>query len=466
MVKLKDAAHAAGKEESAIGKRLIPVLLVPVLMFILSACQTGTDTGSQAPVPSNAEITLAQSVLTPVQTDAEQPEKEAPADEKRRPVTVTISHNETGMAAQALQEMIASFNRDNQAGITVKVFSGGQAAEGADATAETDEGTALLPAEADMVILDADTFPHAADSCVALDDLIAAGFDNYEDIPAPLREQAVLAGATRGIPLDAEGRVLFYNSDLFEDLELSAPDTGSALEQCAQTLMEAREMPLLCTDDPAGLFELFLRLNGTEMIAGNRAVFDNTEGRKAMRMILPMLEQDHLVYCRDGRSASVAFLERGAAAYIGSHTDLARLRDADFTVGCAPVFRMDTEAVPVRARMLAITASDADRQAGCFAFMRYLTGTDINAKWAVAAGRLPVRNSAYRSVMFTGYTDYDDAAKAASGMTGAFYVPAECDDYTGGIIRSLLEDYAARGVMSEEACRALAEELNTVLSAE
>ena len=75
-------------------------------------------------------------------------------------------------------------------------------------------------------------------------------------------------------------------------------------------------------------------------------------------------------------------------------------------------------------------------------------------------------HSAFRSDMFTGYTEYDDAAKAASAGTEAFYVPAECDDYTGGIIRSLLEDYAARGVMSEEACRALAEELNTVLSAE
>ncbi|MBQ6903069.1 MAG: extracellular solute-binding protein, partial [Lachnospiraceae bacterium] len=366
-----------------------------------------------------------------------------------RPVTVTLSHAETGMAAQALQALVSSFNHDNTAGITVQIAGGEQEEE-----------------DTDMAILDADAFMQAADSAVALDDLIEAGFDNYEDILQPFRDQAVLSGAIRGIPLDAEGSVLYYNRELFEELELSVPDTADALERCGQTLMEEREMPLLCTDDPAGLLELFLRQNGTEMIAGNRAVFENAEGRKTMRTLLPLLEQDHLVYCRDGRTASAAFLEGRAAAYIGSNTDLVFLQEAEFEVGCAPVFRGEAGAVPARARMLAVTTTDRDRQAGCFAFMSYLTAPDTGAKWAVAAGYLPVRNSAYRSDMFAGYAEYDGAAMAARDETDAFYVPAECDDYTGGMVQTLLEDYAARGVMSDEACRALAEELNTVLSAE
>lgn len=447
MVKIKDAVHTADKEEAVIGKRLIPVLLAPVLIFILSACQAGTDTGSGKDTSANTDISLAQSVLSPVQTDPEAPADSATANS--HPVKVTLSHGETGMAAQALRALVSSFNLENTAGITVEITDG-------------------VPedADADMVILDADAFLQAADSAVALDDLIAAGFDNYEDILQPFRDQSVLSGAIRGIPLDAEGGVLYYNRELFEELELSVPDTAAALKSCGQTLMEEREMPLLCTDDPAGLLELFLRQNGTEMIAGNRAVFENAEGRKTMQTLLPMLEQDYLVYCRDGRSAGEAFLEKRAAAYVGRNTDLVTLRDAGFEVGCVPVFRGETGAAPARARMLAVTTSARDRKEGCFAFMRYLTDTDTGAKWAVATGRLPVRNSAYRSDMFAGYTEYDDAAMAARDETDAFYVPAECDDYTGGIVQTLLEDYAARGVMSDEACRALAEELNTVLSAE
>ena len=74
-------------------------------------------------------------------------------------------------------------------------------------------------------------------------------------------------------------------------------------------------------------------------------------------MLLPMLEQDHLVYCSDGRSAGEAFLEKRAAAYIGINTELPLLADADFEIGCAPVFRGETDAVPARARMLAVTTS-------------------------------------------------------------------------------------------------------------
>ena len=447
MVKLKDAADAAGKEETVIGKRLIPVILAPVLIMILCACQAGGDPGNAATAPADTEMTFAQSVLSPARADTERQNDSDTAN--RHPVKVTLSHAETGMSAQALQALAASFNDENTTGITVELISNAPETE-----------------NADMTILDADAFPLAAESAADLDDLIAAGFDNYEDILQPFRDQAVLSGVTRGIPLDAEGSLLYYNLELFEELALSVPDTADQLASCGKTLKEQRDIPLLCTDDPAGLLELFLRQNGTDMIAGNRAVFENAEGRETMRMLLPMLEQDHLVYCSDGRSAGEAFLEKRAAAYIGINTELPLLADADFEIGCAPVFRGETDAVPARARMLAVTTSDADRQAGCFAFMRYLTSADINVKWAIASGRLPVRSSAFRSDMFAGYTAYDDAANAVSGETEAFYVPAECDDYTGNIVRSLLEDYAARGVMNDEACRALAEEMNTVLSAE
>ena len=442
----------------------MPVFLIPVLIIILSACQADTDAGSSREMSAETEISLAQSVLTPAQTDTEQQDESV--IENRHPVTVTLAHGETGMAAQALQALAASFNGVNTTGITVEIAGIAPEAENADIVTVADDETQSVSHGADMIILDADGFRHAADSAAALDDLISAVFDNYEDILQPFRDQAVLSGVTRGIPLDAEGSVLYYNRELLEELELSVPDTAGALADCGRTLMDERNIPFLCSDDPAGIFELFLRQNGTDMIAGNRTVFENAEGRKTMQMLLPVLERDYLVYCGDGRSAGDAFLEKRAAAYIGGHTGLTLLADADFEIGCAPVFRGETMAVPARARMLAVTTTDTDKQAGCFAFIRYLTSADINAKWAVAAGRLPVRNSAFRSDMFTGYTEYDDAAKAAAAGTEAFYVPAECDDYTGGIIRSLLEDYAARGVMSDEACRALAEELNTVLSAE
>ena len=163
MVKLKDAADAAGKEETVIGKRLIPVILAPVLIMILCACQAGGNPGNAATAPADTEMTFAQSVLSPARADTERQNDSDTAN--RHPVKVTLSHAETGMSAQALQALAASFNDENTTGITVELISNAPETE-----------------DADMTILDADAFPLAAESAAALDDLIAAGFDNYEDI--------------------------------------------------------------------------------------------------------------------------------------------------------------------------------------------------------------------------------------------------------------------------------------------
>ena len=182
---------------------------VALSMAVLTGCSSGTT----APDTTKPEATT--SIVTEITS----------------PVEITFWHAMNGAQEAALQSLTEKFMAANS-NVTVTLQNQSSYKDLQQKLTATSASPKDLPtmtqAYADWMFV-----PVQDGLVLNLTDYInneTIGFDNFDDILPGLKEAVTIDGNVYGIPFNKSTEVIWYNKDLFEELDLKVPTTFEELK--------------------------------------------------------------------------------------------------------------------------------------------------------------------------------------------------------------------------------------------
>lgn len=119
---------------------------------------------------------------------------------------------------------------------------------------------------------------------------------NFDDLSPALVDAAVFDGALTGIPLNIEGPLLYYRTDLFEECDVAPPESLEAIGDAAARLQECR--PDVTAFASRGLkpalpytFSNFLHNMGGAYMADGRSNLCSEDGKAAIDLYAGLLNE-------------------------------------------------------------------------------------------------------------------------------------------------------------------------------
>ena len=91
-------------------------------------------------------------------------------------------------------------------------------------------------------------------------------FDNYEDILQGFRDATTRDGKVYGIPFNKSTEVIWYNKDLFKELNLEVPTTYEEFANVAKTITEKKGIVGAGFDSLNTYYTTFLKNEGVSLI--------------------------------------------------------------------------------------------------------------------------------------------------------------------------------------------------------
>ncbi len=367
-------------------------------------------------------------------------------------VEIEFWYGLTGIQGDFMEAYIEAFNT-SQDQVTVK----GVTQESYEITAKALQA-AIVKRTPPAVVLLEDNQMHKIGNkggLMALDRFIEANSDfNAPDFIDPFLSQGRFNGNTYALPLYGTTQVLYYRKDMFEEKGIS-PDLLSTWEGLAQ----AASMLTVKNGDEVLVY-------GWEPIQGREDLIDATinrggrfvseDGKTVLIAEAPWVEtwdqfrkwinEDRIMRVHYGGEgwqywyATIDDVLQGrAAGYIGSsgdHGDLdfgiieARLRPhwEGFEQNPTGVLNAHTICIPAQ-------TNEAEAKAA-FAFIQYMTSTDVSADWSMQTGYLPVRESSLQSERYKAYVASHPELKVTSQQI--LTSRQIFDDPTGGKIYDAL----------------------------
>lgn len=386
------------------------------------------------------------------------------------PVTVQVDYPVAVDApiAQILNGYVAAFEKNNP-NITVKpVFSGGY----------NDVKTAIQTA------IQGGAKPPALGVMLATDlyDLINAGYiepldpylDKIKDKSAYLSDffptflqNSSFDGKTWSLPFQRSAVVMYYNTDLFKQSGLAAPNSWDSMAKDAQALTVrngdsvSRWGILWSTVGlPYWLFQP-LAIGAGQNIVGSSdttVYFNNPAVIDAIKYYISLSQTYHATPpgAQDTWGVSPTDLASGRAAMVlhstGSLAGI--LKQSKFEVGvmAIPGKQPNTYAsVPGGGNLYIMKDAPQAEKAAAFTFMQFLTQPDNVADFSIKTGYIATRQSAYQTQAMKDYIA--QVPQAAETRDALKYAGKELSVQDLGKVRDIFQNYlqlALNGKLSPE----------------
>ena len=450
-------------------KRL-PALVCALFIFIcLCSCSAKANVSGPA---ADAGSGVPEQEMPPA-SDAADREETSDGPAVRHARTIAIRMKGTPVEEDAMRMLADDFNASNGQGITVVVRNESKREEEGtdDGTEGEADGETAKDAGDDTAALLLDDVKNVRSTkgLQSLNERIAADFGNNPDVPAGLRTEAEKAGEQFGVPFDLDGGIFYYNAALYEAYGLEPPATWDDLLHAGEVLAKEEELPVMVTDSLTDLADLLLRLKGVSLTDGTRANFNSNAGHETFSFLMELLNEDYLLLADKGTCRD-RFLEERCAGYIGTGSELSGMfRNSLFPIGAVPVPHPEGQelvSAPCTMRVLALYPGDKEQQDAAWAFVRYLTGASVSARWAVATGRFPVRAAAYLEPEYTGYMETSVAANASTKAQYGYYLPQEYSEDLQYRVREIIGRNMKSNVTGSEIAQILSEEINDSLASD
>ncbi len=378
------------------------------------------------------------------------------------PVTVEFWHAMSGGHQDALVALTDEFNATNGKEITVELVNQG--------------GYGDLSKKL-MASVAADTLPDIAqvynnwianylDSVVALDDLIAADFDNYEDILQSYRDEGAEYGPTYTIAFNKSTQLYFYNKTKFEELGLTAPTTWEELENVGKVIYEATGKPALGYDDLFAMFQQYVQQNGGSFIVDDKIEFNSPEGIEALGFFLDMYNKGYARIAGEDNYHSGPFSNGDVYAYVGSSAGAAYIQPNGFEYGAAPLPKGSVKgSVPQAGTNIAMFTQDTAEQAAAWEYIKFLTSAEATTEWAIATGYLPIRTSAFESETYQAFMADSEVAQASYAQVDDQYFEPVFKNSSEArtLITTEVETAILEGKTAEEAVQTIADKVQALL---
>jgi multiple sugar transport system substrate-binding protein len=199
-------------------------------------------------------------------------------------------------------------------------------------------------------------------------------------------------------PFNKSVTTYFYNVDMFKKNGIDHfPETWNEFLLVAKKLTKDK---VWGTAFPvsASMFEQMLYAKGGKLLdnTGEKAVFDSKEGCEALQFIYDLIYKYKVAHLTTGYEHQDEFLAGKVAMISGSSVSYAfiQLSKPNFEIGLGPAPSDKERVVFIAGTNVAIFKDATVKQKeAAWRFIKWFTSREIQAKWALGTGYLPVRKS-------------------------------------------------------------------------
>ncbi|OYD13656.1 hypothetical protein CH333_10580 [candidate division WOR-3 bacterium JGI_Cruoil_03_44_89] len=207
------------------------------------------------------------------------------------------------------------------------------------------------------------------------------------------------------IPFNKSVTTYFYNMDMFEDDGIERfPDTWDEFVEVAKRLTKDidgdGEPDVWGTAFPvsATMFEQILYAKGGQLLSPDEKhpMFQCEEGIEAIEFIHDLIYTHDVAYLTTGYEHQDDFIAGNVAMISGSSVSYSFIREAkpSFRMGLAPPPGDKKKAVFIAGTNVAIFRNSGEKEKeAAWKFLKWFTSSEIQARWAIVTGYLPIRES-------------------------------------------------------------------------
>ena len=321
------------------------------------------------------------------------------------PVTITVWHGQTEDAAKAMETLAAEFTTTHP-NITVKVEPGAPT---------TDELKQKIAAG-----FVADNYPDMAyaygswagvlaqsGKVLDLTEWVKEPAVGWDGLPAASRATATVNGKVFAIPAIVGNLAVIYNKDLFDAAGIAYPNPDWSWNDFRATALKLTNSDkkifgtaysVSGNEDTTWHLWPLLWQNGGEILSADQksAAFNSDAGVKSLEFLRAMAIDDRSMYLdQTGEKYGALFLDGRIGMQISGPWNLYDLqqRKAHYGVVQLPGTNGDHQTISGTDIWALFDHGDANRARATFDFATWLTQPGQDARWNIALGNLPLRES-------------------------------------------------------------------------
>lgn len=422
-------------------------------------------------------------------TGATESESDAPESETTSTVDenatgegqeITFWHGMGGGAGEALDELVARFNEQNELDITVTAQYQGSY----DDTITKLKSASLGNVGADLVQIYEIGTSYMLDSglITPMQDLIDANDYDVSQIEPNIAAFYTVDEQLYSMPFNSSTPITYYNKDMFEAAGIEeAPETLSQIAEFQESLESEGGADMAISLQIYGWFvEQFIAKQGGDYV-------NNNDGREGNPTEVAFNENDEMVKLltewndlyESGAAPNVGrtggqpeFVAGQSAMMFGSTASLKTILnevDGKFEVGTAYLPKVSAEdegGVSIGgASLWAIDNEDSEKAQATWEFVEFLISPESQAYWNQQTGYFPITTAAHEEEVFkqniaeypqfqTAIDQLHDATPKDQGaLLGVFPEARQ-------IIETVIENMLNNGVSPEDTAASMAEQIN------
>ncbi|TQS44115.1 ABC transporter substrate-binding protein [Cryptosporangium phraense] len=284
---------------------------------------------------------------------------------------------------------------------------------------------------------------------------------DFQDFPKAAQETATVNGVVIGIPALVDNIGLIYNKALFKEAGVALPNKRWSWEQFR---IAAKKL----TDEEKGVYGTAYSISGSEdttwhlwpllwqhgglILNGKKPAFNNEAGVAALETLRQMAVDDKSMFLDQTDEKYPQMFANGKIGMMMSGPwELLGLSDTniDYGVTQLPGYNGDHQTVSGPDLWVLFNHDNANRAGASRDFIKWLTSKDVDAKFNLAIGNLPLRGVEQTTMQFAAYAqEYPGGREFFNNLENARQarptVPgyAEMSKYVGAAIAKVLKGQA------------------------
>jgi multiple sugar transport system substrate-binding protein len=255
----------------------------------------------------------------------------------------------------------------------------------------------------------------------------------WSEFPQAARTTATPAGRVIGMPAVVDNLALIYNKTLFDKAHMPYPTdawswddfraAAKALTNQSQNIFGTAYSVAGSEDTTWHLWPLLWQHGGQILDKSGKPAFNSPAGVAALETLRQMAVVDKSMYLdQTDEKYGQLFNDNRIGMMLSGPWSLSDLATAKVNYGVTylPGFNGDHETISGPDVWVLFNHSDPNRAGASRVFMQWLTSKDIDPKWNLAEGNLPLRSSEQSTPDFTAYVaQYPGAQKFFDNLANA-----------------------------------------------
>ena len=268
-------------------------------------------------------------------------------------------------------------------------------------------------------------------------------FDNYDDILPSFREENEKDGKIYGLPFNKSTEVLWYNKNLFNELNLQPPKTYEEFKTIAQTIKNKKGIVGGGFDSLNNYYVTFLKNEGANF--DNNFDVTSDKSVKAVDYYLDGIKNGYFRIAGTDNFLSGPFPSEKIGMYVGSNAGESFIKQSvnnKFEIGVAPY--PSKYSMQQGTNLYIFSSATSEQQTAAYEYLKFLTTTDNQITWAKETGYIPGRQSALESEEYKKSTNLTTPIieEATKGLFTKPVMPGSDSAYreSATVLESILTD--------------------------